>query len=100
MKAITIVAATLLGAAAPEVQSPIDPSLGAFIAAIKAVDNHTHVNSTAPDDPDSDALPLDGLPAFSFPMRLRPESPEWLAAYKALYGYAHDDLGEAHRAEL
>src|SRR5262249_54881088 len=64
------------------------------------VDDHTHVNSVAPDDPDSDALPLDGLPAFPLPVRLRPENPEWLSAYKALYGYTHADLAGAHMDEL
>ena len=90
----------LLLAAAASAQSPVDPGLAAFIATVKAVDNHTHVNSTAPGDPDSDALPLDGLPAFLFPARLRPENPEWLAAYKDLYGYAHADLAEPHMSEL
>jgi hypothetical protein len=42
-------------------QSPVDPGLAAFIATIKAVDNHTHAHSTAPDDADSNALPLEGL---------------------------------------
>jgi uncharacterized protein len=95
LSAIVVLSATVASA-----QSPVDPALADFIATIKAVDNHTHVNSTAPGDPDSDALPLDGLPAFLFPARLRPENPEWLAGYKALYGYEHADLTEPHRAEL
>ena len=81
-------------------QSPVDPALATFIATIKAVDNHSHVNSTTPGDADFDALPLDGLPAFTLPTRARPQNPEWLAGYKALYGYAHDDLSEAHLSEL
>ena len=81
-------------------QSPVDSSLAAFINSIKAVDNHSHVNSVSPADSDFDALPLDGLPPASPPMRLRPESPTWLAAYRALYGYRHDDLTEPHLSEL
>jgi hypothetical protein len=81
-------------------QSAVDPALAAFIVTIRAVDNHTHVNSTVPGDPDSDALPLDGLPTFPFPARLRPENPEWLAGYQALYGYDHPDLAEPHLSEL
>ncbi len=81
-------------------QSPVDSSLAAYIAKIRAVDNHTHVNSLAPVDSESDALPLDGLPAFPFPDRLRPDSPAWIAAYRALYGYRYDDLSAPHTNEL
>jgi uncharacterized protein len=87
-------------AAGAAAQSSVDPALAAFIASIKAVDNHAHVNSAAPDDADADALPLDGLPPFEVPARLRPENPEWLAAYKALYGYPWDDLNGSHLDEL
>lgn len=91
------VSARTPSAAAP---NAVDPALEAFIAKIRAVDNHTHVNSVAPDDLDYDALPLESLLPFPFPVRLRPESPSWLAADRALYGYAHADLSEAHVADL
>lgn len=81
-------------------QSAIDPDLAKFVATIKAVDNHSHVNSTASGDPDSDALPLDGLPPFLLPVRARPENPEWIAGYKALYGFPYDDLSAPHLSEL
>ncbi len=102
MKIKTILAAALACGISPSAisQPEIDAPLAAFIANIKAVDNHTHANSIAPDDADADALPLDGLPSFSLPTRLRPENPEWLGAYKALYGYPHTDLSEPHLAEL
>jgi hypothetical protein len=87
-------------AATARAQSLIDSSLAAFINRIKAVDNHTHANSIAPVDSESDALPLDGLPPFPFPDRLRPDSPPWIAAYRALYGYRYDDLSAAHMDEL
>src|SRR5256885_5085366 len=45
-------------------------------------------NSVASADSDYDALPLDGIRASAPPMRLRAENPEWIAAYRALYGYA------------
>jgi hypothetical protein len=76
-----------------------DPEIAAFIGKIRAVDNHSHANSVAPGDTDADALPLDGIP-FELPVPLRPESPDWLAAYKALYRYPHADLGDAHLKEL
>jgi predicted TIM-barrel fold metal-dependent hydrolase len=79
---------------------PVDPALGRFIAGIRAIDNHTHVASTAPVDSESDALPLDGLPPFPFPARLSPDHPDWLPAYRALYGYKFDDVTPPHRAEL
>ena len=103
MKTIRILVTALFawsGSSAADAQERSDPSLAAFIATIKAVDNHAHTNSTAPHDQDADALPLDPLPEFPLPTRLRPDNPEWIAAYKALYGYPHHDLSEAHLVEL
>lgn len=93
----------VLGLVLPSIacaQAPVDSALAAFIATIRAVDNHTHANSVVPADSESDALPLDGLTAFPFPERLKPDSPPWLAAYRALYGYRYDDLAEPHLTEL
>ncbi|MEP6729598.1 MAG: amidohydrolase family protein [bacterium] len=87
-------------AANSRAQAPVDSSLVAFIAKLRAVDNHTHVNSVSPADSDSDALPLDGLTPAAPPMRLRPESPVWLDAYRAVYGYPYQDLSAPHMAEL
>ena len=84
----------------PTASSRVDPDLAAFIATIRAVDNHTHANSVASPDPDSDALPLDGIAPFELPAPLLPTSPNWLAAYKTLYKYPHDDLSDAHMNEL
>ena len=81
-------------------QSPVDSALASYIARIRAVDNHTHVNSVVPADSESDALPLDGLVPFPLPERLRPDNPAWIAAYRALYGYRYDDLSEPHLNEL
>lgn len=77
-----------------------DAELAAFIARIPAVDNHTHANTILPDDSESDALPLEKLPEFPFPARLRPDNPERIAAYHALYDYPHHDLAEPHVAKL
>ena len=103
IKVITRVLVLLLLLGAPvrsRAQSPVDSSLAAFIATIRAVDNHTHVNTVVPADSESDALPLDGLPPFPLPERLRPDHPAWIAAYHALYGYRYSDLSESHMAEL
>ncbi len=76
-----------------------DPEILAFIEKIRAVDNHSHANSIVPDDQDADALPLDGIP-FELPAPLRPDNPDWLAAYQALYHYPHADLSEANLKQL
>lgn len=88
------------GVSAQTADSSADPALSAFIAKIRAVDNHTHVNTVVPDDSEFDALPLDPLMPFPLPARLRPEDREWLAADRALYAYPHEDRSEAHLAEL
>ena len=77
-----------------------DPKITAFITRIRAVDNHGHANSVAPGDSDQDALPLEVIAPFEVPVQLRPDNPDWLAAYKALYKYAYADMSEAHMNEL
>jgi uncharacterized protein len=95
--AVLLAVATACGPGAAPAE---DANLAAFIGRLKAVDNHAHANSTAPGDSDADALPLDGLPPFSLPARLRPESPLWLDAYRAMYGYRFTDLTGPHFDEL
>jgi predicted TIM-barrel fold metal-dependent hydrolase len=83
---------------------PVDPALGHYIADIKAVDNHAHpllpVAPGAPADSESDALPLDPLPPFNLPARLRGEHAAWLAAARAVYGVRAADTGAAWRDEM
>src|SRR6476469_4715876 len=68
--------------------------LAEFISNIKAVDNHAHPNTIEPGDKGADALPLDGLGNIELPARLQPESPDWLASWKAVYGYKGDSVNE------
>ena len=68
--------------------------LAEFIGNIKAVDNHAHPNTIQQDDKGADALPLDGLGNIELPARLQPESPDWLASWKAVYGYKGDSVNE------
>lgn len=75
-------------------QSSTDKELSEFISKIKAVDNHNHVNSIDPMDQDYDALPLDGLGSIELPVRVGPESPQWIAAAKAVYGFTVAELNE------
>lgn len=58
------------------------------------------MNTIAPGDSESDALPLEVLLPFPVPVTLTPESPNWLAAYRTLYDFPHADLSEAHMTEL
>jgi uncharacterized protein len=72
---------------AAEASGPrVDAELAAYIGAIRAVDDHTHVNSSAPGDRDYDALPLELLVPLRLPARLRADHPDWVAAYRALFG--------------
>ena len=71
-------------------QSPVDAALVRYIGTIRAIDNHAHpmrpLRPGAPADTEFDALPLDGIPPFQVPWRLRLENPEWRAAQAALFG--------------
>ncbi|MDQ6830424.1 MAG: amidohydrolase family protein [Gemmatimonadota bacterium] len=99
-----LIALSLLTAPVIGAQSPVDSALLAYIASIKAIDTHAHPNKVvAPGmaaDTEFDALPLDGLPPSGAPYRLRPENPEWMAGWRALYGYRYTDTLPAHMAEL
>ncbi len=86
-------------------QSPVDPQLATYIDGIRAVDNHAHpmlpVAPGAPADTDYDALPLDGIPPFQLPWRLRPdENPEWAQAARALYDIPAADTGKTYADAL
>ena len=87
-------------AAATSAPRGADPEITAFIGRIRAVDNHSHANSVAPGDSDQDALPLEAILPFDVPVQLRPDNPDWLAAYKAVYKYPHVDMSDAHLNEL
>ena len=103
MKVLALVAGALLFTAcdgSSANQPAIDARLAGYIAGIKAVDNHAHpmrpIQPGAPADTEYDALPLDGIPPFQLPWRLRPENPEWAAAARALYGVPASDTGKAY----
>src|SRR6476660_4358487 len=81
-------------------QPGTDPDITAFIEKIRVVHNHSHANSTTPGDSDSDALPLETIFPFEIPVQLRPDNPNWVAAYKVLYKYPHADMSDAHLNEL
>ncbi|MFN8582766.1 MAG: hypothetical protein U0163_17545 [Gemmatimonadaceae bacterium] len=85
-------------------QSRIDSGLVAYIAGIKAVDSHAHpmrfVAAGAPADSEYDALPLDGIPPFQVPWRLRLDNGQWRQAQRALFGPLPADTGAPYREAL
>lgn len=88
---------------AASAQNVPDPALLAAINKIPAIDNHTHVMKvTGPGEHDTeyDALPCETLEPSDTQWFLRPENPQTIEAWKALYGYAYDDQTTAHGKEL
>ncbi|MDE3215968.1 MAG: amidohydrolase family protein [Gemmatimonadota bacterium] len=102
LPALALAACTLLAACEPGADrgKPVDARLAAYIAGIKAVDNHAHpmrpIPPGQPPDTEYDALPLDGIPPFQLPWRLRLDNPEWAAAARTLYGVPAADTGKAY----
>lgn len=80
-----------------------DAQLLAEINKIKAIDNHSHTPKLVgpgEKDDDFDALPCDPLETGDTPTITRPKNPQYLAAWKALYGYPYDDRSPEHVREL
>jgi len=98
-----IVAILLLTFSNAEAQTVADPSLLAEINRIKAIDNHAHplpfIREGEKDD-ERGVVPDFIPPQVLLPARLRPNNPEYLEAWRILYGYKHDDVSEAHMREL
>lgn len=80
-----------------------DPKLLAEINQIKAIDNHSHppkLVGVGEKDDDFDALPCDPLEPSEPTLPSRPTNPQYLAAWKALYGYKYNDAAPEHVREL
>jgi uncharacterized protein len=105
MKALlALLAAVMISTTLSYAQTKADPQLLAEISRIKAIDNHAHpLKLTAagekPDD-EFDALPLEALDPFPLPQRLQLTNPEFVTAWRELYGYKYADMTEAHLNEL
>jgi uncharacterized protein len=95
---------TLLLPIAAIAQAPVDSALARYINAIRAIDDHAHpmrpIAPGAPADSEYDALPLDGIPPFDVPNRLKPDDPIWRSAQQALYKIRPDLAGAAYHTEL
>jgi uncharacterized protein len=70
------------------------------IRTIRAIDNHSHILSAAPQV--GSALPADlaGSPPFLYPVRLRVDNPEWMRVWNTLYGVRVNELDAAHRRRV
>src|SRR5580704_17463670 len=95
---------TILLAAASwtSAQAP-DPAIMAEIRKIRAIDNHSHPPRVVADgerDDEFDALPCDPLEPTVPNTMTRPENPQYLAAWKALWGYEYTDRSDGHIKEL
>ena len=101
---IIVGALSILAARHGDAQAPIDSSLGRYINGIRAIDDHAHpmrpVAPGAPADTDFDALPLDGIPPFDLPNRLRADDPIWRLAQNALYRIAPTITGPTYHTAL
>jgi uncharacterized protein len=87
----------------PAAQVDVDRSLAEEIFKIKAIDNHAHplrATREGEEDREFDALIPDTLEPAPLPVRLRPDNPEYIGAWRELWGYRHDDMSEAHLREL
>ncbi|HVP45350.1 MAG TPA: amidohydrolase family protein [Bryobacteraceae bacterium] len=82
----------------------VDPALAKVIQETKAIDNHAHplryVAEGQKADDEYDALPCDTLEQAPGPARTRPGNPEWIGAWRALYGYKYNDMTPEHVKEL
>ena len=86
-----------------QAQVAADPSLLAEIDKIKAVDNHTHVVKVVGEgeqDRDFDALPCDIIEGGADTLAARADNPQFLEAWRTLYGYKYNDRDRAHVQEL
>jgi predicted TIM-barrel fold metal-dependent hydrolase len=85
-------------------QAPVDSALARYINGIRAIDNHAHpmrpVPAGAPADSEFDALPLDGIPPFDMPVRLKADDPIWRVAQNALYHIKPDAVGATYHTSL
>ena len=90
--------AILLLSSAVSAQTP-DSGILAEALHIKAIDNHSHppkLVAPGEKDDDFDALPCDPISQMDPPFQTRPENPQVLKAWKALWAYSYDDIDPEH----
>jgi hypothetical protein len=78
------------GAQTASVDRDIDPGIAATIAGTRAIDNHAHPVLPPPNDHSDrnfDALPVDNMEPETDPVAWRPNNPQLMPAWKALWGF-------------
>jgi len=81
-------------------QTAADPGLVAAIREIRAIDNHSHaMPARVPGAAESERAEPLGKTMFPYPVRLRVDNPEYIEAWRAMYGYEHEDLTDDHARE-
>jgi uncharacterized protein len=81
-------------------QASMDPELLAAIQKIRAIDNHAHaLPARNPDAAVGERPDPLGQTPFEYPVRLRVTNPEYVDAWRGLYGYPHDDMTVDHARE-
>jgi predicted TIM-barrel fold metal-dependent hydrolase len=82
-------------------QTAADPTLLAEINRIKAVDNHAHpLPFYNEGEKNAESVIPNFIPPEFLPVRLRANNPEYLEAWRNLYGYKYNDFSETHVREL
>lgn len=78
-------------------QTRADPRLLRQISQIRVIDNHSHCEAVLPSRGEKwdGANPL-GTPPYPAVVRLRVDNPEWIRAWRRLYGYTHWDMAPEH----
>src|SRR5438270_12898711 len=103
MAMVATMATILAASVAMAAQEQPDAALLQEISQIPAIDNHTHVprvDLPGEKDEEFDALPCDPLEPSATNFLLRPENPIYIAAWKALWGYAYNDNAPEHVNEV
>ncbi len=82
-------------------QTVADPALLAEINRIKAIDSHAHPLPFLDEgEKDVEWEVAEFIPPENLPVRLRADNPEYLEAWRVLYGYRYNDFSETHIREL
>src|ERR1700685_1642037 len=81
----------------------VDSAIESELRQIHAIDNHAHpmrVVSGGEEDHDYDALSMEGIQALAMTAPFRPDSPHFLEAWHALFGYDYADTKPEHLLQL
>jgi predicted TIM-barrel fold metal-dependent hydrolase len=82
-------------------ETAADPALLAEINKIKAIDNHAHpAQALRGTEKDDTAADYSAAEPFDVPVRLRPDNPEFITAWRLLWGYKYADATEAHLRDV